>query len=85
MLLGNECFGIPGEKVAFKRKRDGVKQLSVDSFAPENVINICAVAMDVACKPRDRTLLSFQLLLNFFSYVHKTKERRETLPFLSPP
>ena len=49
---------------------DAAQQGRVDALAPEDVVDILAVAVELACEPRHGTLLAAQLFLDFVADMY---------------
>lgn len=58
------------KEVAPQDFADAEKLVCVDTFAPEDVVHVGAVAAQFACEPGDGTLLGVEFLFDGFTYVY---------------
>ena len=63
-------LAIKGKEVAVQDDADAFQQARINSFAPENVIHIGAVAVQLLCEPSGAAFLALQLRFYFFTEVY---------------
>jgi len=64
MYVNSKASTVFYEEIVLKYVRDAKKQLRIDSWALEYFIDVRAVAIKLAGKPTDSSLLAFQFLLD---------------------
>ncbi len=57
-----------------------MKALCVDAFAREDVVDVGAVAMELAGEPRDGTTPLFEALFDYVAYMYHRKRCEANCP-----
>ncbi len=66
-----EGRGEVGEEVGIEGYGEAHHEVGIDASAGEDVVDVAAVAMDLAAQPCHCALLAAQFLFNKFSYVYR--------------
>lgn len=76
MEIGREDF----EEIVIEGETELVKTLCVDAFACKDIVDVGAVAIELASEPRDGASSLFESLLNNAAYVYHNKGCKANCP-----